>query len=73
MDLAVQSISTDPIRKIATVTLSSVLDALPQVTVTVKHVIAAEQTQAEIQAALRHEVRDLLQNAIHSIERFEDR
>ena len=70
MDLAIQSISTDPIRKIATVTLSSILDDLPQVTVTVKHWISAEQTQAEIQTALKHEVRELFRSAIHAIERF---
>jgi len=70
MQLKVQGIANDPIKKVAVMTLVDVLDDLPHISATVMLVTSASQTQTEIHAALKHQMRLLFEEAILGLDRF---
>jgi hypothetical protein len=72
MQLKVQGIANDPIKKIGIVTLVDVLDDFPQVSASVKLVTLGSQTQAEILTTLKGEIKALLEEAIRGLDRFAD-
>lgn len=72
MQLKVQGIANDPVKKIGIVTLVDVLDDFPQVSASVKLVTLGSQTQAEILTTLKGEIKALLEEAIRGLDRFAD-
>jgi len=72
MQLKVQGIATDPVKKIGIVTLVDILEELPRVSASVKLVTFGNQTQAEILATLKNEIKVLLEEAIKGLDRFTD-
>jgi signal-transduction protein with cAMP-binding, CBS, and nucleotidyltransferase domain len=70
MQLKVQGIENDPVKKIGIVTLIDILDDFPQVSASVKLVTIGSQTQAEILANLKNEIKVLLEEAIKGLDRF---
>ena len=70
--LRIQGIANDPIRQIAHVQFSGVLDDLPQIQATIRLVTLESQTQAEIHAALKQQMRTILEEAIRGLDRLSD-
>jgi hypothetical protein len=70
MQLKVQGISNDPVRKVAVVRFIDVMDDFPQISVTIKLVTLANQTQAEVHAALKRKTKFLFEEAIRGLDRF---
>ena len=68
--LRIQGIANDPIRQIAHVHFSGVLDDLPQIQATIRLVTLDSQTQGEIHAALKKQMRTILEEAIRGLDRL---
>jgi hypothetical protein len=72
MQLKVQGIANDPVRRMATIMFVDILDDLPQISATIRSITNADQTQAEVHAVLKHQIRELFEEAIRGMERFSD-
>ena len=72
MQLKVQEIANDPVKRIGVVTLVDIMDDFPRVSASVKLVTLGSQTQDEILASLKSEIRALLEEAIRGLDRFAD-
>lgn len=63
--LKLQSITNDPINRMAVITFTDVFDPHPQISVTMKLPTADSQTQAEVQNAIKAMERRILGEASH--------
>jgi hypothetical protein len=70
MALKVQGIANDPLKRLAIVTFSDVLDDFPQIQATIKFATAPHHTEAEILLAIKANIRVVLEEAIERLEHF---
>ena len=63
--LKLQSITNDPLNRVAVIQFAEVFDEHPQIRVVMKLPTLDSQTQAEVQNAIKALARDLLKEATH--------
>jgi hypothetical protein len=70
MTLKIQAITNDPLRKIALITLTDVLEDHPQISATMKLTSLESQTLSEVHDAVKAQAKALFAEAIERLNRF---